>query len=41
MIFRVKSLAGLEDRLATAYAELWDRDASELNDSIFELQQKG
>jgi NADP-dependent 3-hydroxy acid dehydrogenase YdfG len=41
VIFRVKSLAGLEDRLATAYAELWDRDASELNDSIFELQQKG
>ncbi|GGG52220.1 hypothetical protein GCM10011374_13700 [Kocuria dechangensis] len=41
VIFRVSSLAGLEDRLATAYAELWGSDASELNDSILELQQKG
>ncbi|MFI7496706.1 SDR family NAD(P)-dependent oxidoreductase [Kocuria sp. M4R2S49] len=41
VIFRVKALAGLEDRLAAAYSELWGAEASELNDSIFDLQQEG
>ncbi|MFI7742873.1 SDR family NAD(P)-dependent oxidoreductase [Kocuria rhizosphaericola] len=41
VIFRVKALAGLEDRLAAAYSELWGAEASELNDSTFDLQQKG
>jgi NADP-dependent 3-hydroxy acid dehydrogenase YdfG len=41
VIFRVKALAGLEDRLAHAYAGLWDAEAPELNDSTIELQEKG
>lgn len=41
VIFRVKALAGLEDRLANAYAGLWDAEAPELNDSTIELQEKG
>ena len=41
VIFRVKALAGLEDRLASAYAGLWDAEAPELNDSTIELQEKG
>jgi NADP-dependent 3-hydroxy acid dehydrogenase YdfG len=41
VIFRVKALAGLEDRLAAAYAGLWDAEAPELNDSTIELQEKG
>ncbi len=41
VIFRVKALAGLEDRLATAYAGLWAAEAPELNDSTIELQEKG
>ncbi|MFI7580956.1 SDR family NAD(P)-dependent oxidoreductase [Kocuria kalidii] len=38
VIFRLKALAGLEDRLADAYAGLWAAEASTLNDSIIELQ---
>ena len=41
VIFRVKALAGLEDRLANAYAGLWDAETPELNDSTIELQEKG
>ncbi|VEH41278.1 Uncharacterized oxidoreductase yciK [Kocuria rosea] len=41
VIFRVKALAGLEDRLANAYAGLWDAEAPELNDSTIELQENG
>ncbi|PWF81829.1 alcohol dehydrogenase [Kocuria rosea] len=41
VIFRVTALAGLEDRLANAYAGLWDAEAPELNDSTIELQEKG
>ncbi|MFI7484086.1 SDR family NAD(P)-dependent oxidoreductase [Kocuria sp. M1R5S2] len=41
VIFRVKSLAGLEDRLGAAYTRLWDAEASDLNDSILDLQQEG
>lgn len=37
VIFRVKALAGLENRLAEAYAGLWDADAVEVNDTIVEL----
>lgn len=40
VIFRVKALAGLEDRLADAYAGLWAAEASDLNDSIIELQTR-
>ena len=40
VIFRVKALAGLEDRLAAAYAGLWAAEASELNDSIVEIQDR-
>lgn len=40
VIFRVKALAGLEDRLAAAYAGLWDADAAALNDSIINLQNR-
>jgi NADP-dependent 3-hydroxy acid dehydrogenase YdfG len=39
VVFRVKALAGLEDRLADAYAALWDAEASTVNDTIIELQQ--
>ena len=37
VIFRVKSLAGLEDELAHRFAGLWTRPASEINDTIVEL----
>jgi NADP-dependent 3-hydroxy acid dehydrogenase YdfG len=40
VVFRVKDLAGLEDRLADAYARLWDAEASTVNDTIIELQQE-
>ncbi|KUG52577.1 alcohol dehydrogenase [Kocuria rosea subsp. polaris] len=40
VIFRVKALAGLEDRLAAAYAGLWAAEAPELNDSIIEIQEQ-
>ena len=35
--FRVRSLAGLEDRLAASVVELWRADAAELNGSVTEL----
>lgn len=37
VIFRVKSLAGLEDDLAAAFVGLWDTDAAELNDTVITL----
>lgn len=37
VIFRVKALAGLEQRLADAYVGLWAADAAEINDTIVEL----
>ncbi|MUN63346.1 SDR family NAD(P)-dependent oxidoreductase [Kocuria sediminis] len=40
VIFRAKALAGLEDRLAEAYAELWTADPAELNDSILTIPEK-
>ncbi|MFF0990752.1 SDR family NAD(P)-dependent oxidoreductase [Kocuria nitroreducens] len=40
VIFRVKALAGLEDRLADAYAGLWAAEAPDLNDSVIELQHR-
>lgn len=38
---RVKTLAGLEDRLAEDFAQLWAADPAELNDSILTIQEKG
>lgn len=40
VIIRVKTLAGLEERLAKTYTELWGADTSDLNDSIIELHQE-
>ena len=37
VIFRVKALEGLEDRLAHAFADLFVADADEINDTIVEL----
>lgn len=37
VIFRVKSLDGLEEALAQRFAGLWETEAQELNDSIIEL----
>lgn len=34
VVFRVKALAGLEGALATAFVDLWDVDAAEINDGI-------
>lgn len=36
-IFRVKGLAGLEQRVADAYVDLWDADAASVNDAIVDL----
>jgi len=36
-VFRVKTLAGLEDALAQAYIDLWDLPASDVNDRIIDL----
>lgn len=37
VIFRVKELAGLEEKLADAYAGLWAQDAASVNDSVIDL----
>jgi NAD(P)-dependent dehydrogenase (short-subunit alcohol dehydrogenase family) len=37
VVFRVASLAGLEQSLADAYAGLWDSPAETLNDQVFTL----
>jgi len=37
VIFRVKSLAGLEDALADAFVALWDADAAAIDDSVIDL----
>jgi len=37
VVFRVRSLAGLEDRLAASVVGLWDADAAELNGRVEEL----
>ena len=36
--FRVKSLAGLEDRLAASVVDLWRAEAAELNGAVIELR---
>ena len=41
VVFRVKSLAGLEDRLAEEYMRLWEAEAGALNDAVLTLQEKG
>lgn len=37
VVFRVKALEGLEQRLADAYVGLWDADASAANDTVIDL----
>jgi 3-oxoacyl-[acyl-carrier protein] reductase len=37
VVFRVKSLAGLEERLAASVVGLWQADAAELNGAVIEL----
>ncbi|MFE7843816.1 SDR family NAD(P)-dependent oxidoreductase [Microbacterium sp. NPDC057407] len=37
VVFRVKSLDGLEDALAQRFADLWRSDAADVNDTIVEL----
>ncbi len=37
VVFRVTALSGLEETLATAFAELWAADAADLNDTIVDL----
>jgi NADP-dependent 3-hydroxy acid dehydrogenase YdfG len=37
VIFRVKALAGLEDALAAAYADLWAQPADAVNDTVVTL----
>ena len=37
VIFRVKSLDGLEEALAQRFADLWSSEAAEVNDTIVEL----
>ena len=41
VIFRVKSLAGLETTLAQGFAALWTSPASKTNDTIIELSEIG
>jgi len=41
VVFRVKSLAGLEERLAEEYMRLWEAEAGALNDVVLTLQEKG
>ena len=41
VVFRVKSLAGLEERLAEECARLWKAEAGALNDAVLTLQEKG
>ncbi|MDY0910279.1 SDR family oxidoreductase [Microbacterium sp. CFBP9034] len=37
VVFRAKSLDGLEEALAQRFADLWDSDAADVNDTIVEL----
>jgi NADP-dependent 3-hydroxy acid dehydrogenase YdfG len=37
VVFRVKSLAGLEDALAAAFVDLWDADPADVNDTVIDL----
>ena len=41
VIFRVKALEGLEAELARRFTELWEKPASEINDTIVVLAQNG
>ena len=41
VIFRVQSLAGLENELAQRFADLWKAPADEINDTIVELNEIG
>ncbi|MCW3492426.1 SDR family NAD(P)-dependent oxidoreductase [Microbacterium sp. SSM24] len=37
VVFRVKALEGLEDTLAQRFADLWDADPAEVNDTVIDL----
>ncbi len=37
VVFRVKELAGFEEKLASAYVGLWAQDAASVNDSVIDL----
>jgi NADP-dependent 3-hydroxy acid dehydrogenase YdfG len=37
VVFRVKALEGLEDRLAASFVDLWSADAADVNDTVIEL----
>lgn len=37
VVFRVTTLAGLEDTLADAFVGLWDADAADINDTVIDL----
>lgn len=37
VVFRVKALEGLEDTLAQRFADLWDADPAEINDTVIDL----
>lgn len=41
VVFRVKALTGLEDRLAQEVVRLWSADAAELNGSTRTIDEKG
>ena len=38
VVFRVKSLEGLEEALAARFVELWAADAASLNDTVVTLE---
>lgn len=40
VVFRVKTLAGLEERVADAYIDLWSADAASVNDTVVEVHEK-
>jgi hypothetical protein len=41
VVFRVKSLEGLEDALAEQVVGLWTQDAADLNDTIVLIENPG
>ena len=40
IVFRVKTLAGLEERVADAYIDLWSAEAASVNDTVVEVLEK-
>jgi len=41
VVFRVRSLTGLEQRLAAEFARLWEAEAAAVNDAVVTIQEKG